>query len=234
MRDERRNGDDRVKENELTGRRVLIMTAVEAEREAVLRGLGGDARFDARLAGVGPAGAAARTAAALAAEDYALVVSAGIGGGFSGVAPVGTVAIADRVVAADLGAETGEGGFASVDELGFGSSVLEADERLASALADALRAAGRAAALGPVLTVTTATGSQGTADALARRTPGAVAEAMEGYGVAVAASERQTPFLEIRGISNAIGPRDRSAWRIGDALEALTAAITVLKEVVHP
>ncbi|MCC3373948.1 futalosine hydrolase [Cohnella sp. REN36] len=222
-----------MKEPATTTGRVLIMTAVEAEREAVLRGLNGDARFDVRLAGVGPATAAARTALALAAEDYALVVSAGIGGGFAEAAPVGTLAVASRVVAADLGAETAEGGFASVDELGFGLSALDADPRLAPALAEALRAAGQAVAYGPVLTVATATGTRQTADALARRTPGAVAEAMEGHGVAVAANERQTPFLELRAISNAIGPRDRSAWRIGDALSALTAAIPVLKEAVR-
>ncbi|MDU7477357.1 MAG: futalosine hydrolase, partial [Paenibacillus macerans] len=48
-------------------KRVLIMTAVEAERDAVQRGLGGHAGAEVRLAGVGPAAAAAATAAALAA-----------------------------------------------------------------------------------------------------------------------------------------------------------------------
>ncbi|MGC7879870.1 futalosine hydrolase, partial [Desulforudis sp. 1190] len=34
--------------------RILVMTAVSAEREAVLRGLRGDSRFDVLVAGVGP------------------------------------------------------------------------------------------------------------------------------------------------------------------------------------
>ncbi|HBU80771.1 MAG TPA: futalosine hydrolase, partial [Paenibacillus sp.] len=48
-------------------KRVLIVTAVDAEKEAVLRGLGDQAaHFDVIAAGVGPASAAAGTAAALA------------------------------------------------------------------------------------------------------------------------------------------------------------------------
>ena len=47
---------------------------------------------------------------------------------------------------------------------------------------------------------------------------------MEGYGVACAAATAGVPFAEIRAISNSIGPRDRSTWRIGDALDALTRA----------
>jgi futalosine hydrolase len=217
--------------------RVLVMTAVAAEREAVQRGLGGDDRFDVVLAGVGPALAAARTAKALASGSdlggYGLVVSAGIGGGFPDRgAAVGSLAIADAVVAADLGAETADG-FLSVDELGFGTASAPVDAALAERFAQALRVAGLTATLGPVLTVTTATGSSATAEALAARIPGAVAEAMEGYGTAVAAQDAGVPMLEIRAISNAVGPRDRAAWRIGDALQALEAAMAVFLEVLN-
>jgi futalosine hydrolase len=56
------------------------------------------------------------------------------------------------------------------------------------------------------------------------RYPDAVAEGMEGFGVAVAAAAAGIPFAELRTISNPIGPRDRAAWRIPDALAALAAA----------
>ena len=36
------------------------------------------------------------------------------------------------------------------------------------------------------------------------------------------------PFAELRTISNTVGPRDRGAWRIKDALEALTKASQML------
>lgn len=46
-------------------------------------------------------------------------------------------------------------------------------------------------------------------------------ENMEGASVALASAMRQTHFYEVRSISNMVGPRDKSSWRIDDALEAL-------------
>jgi len=104
--------------------RVLVMTAVTVEREAVERGLQGDSRFTVQLAGVGPIAAAAHTAAALATTEYDLVVSMGIAGGFVGQAAIGSIAVATECVAADLGAETPDG-FLSLEELGFGFTRIE-------------------------------------------------------------------------------------------------------------
>ncbi|NOU97307.1 futalosine hydrolase [Paenibacillus sp. LMG 31456] len=211
--------------------RVLVMTAVEVEREAVRRGLNGDSRFDVKLAGVGPIAAAVHTATVLAAADYDLVVSAGIGGGFVGQAEVGSLVVANEIIAADLGVQTLEG-FSSLDEMGFGSTRVQVSSNLAARLTDAMHTAGLQVHIGPVITVSTATGTAATASELAARVPGAAAEAMEGYGVASAAHSRGIPVLEIRAISNAVGPRDRDAWRIGDALKALEAASSVIVEVL--
>ncbi|MNJ58166.1 Futalosine hydrolase [compost metagenome] len=63
--------------------------------------------------------------------------------------------------------------------------------------------------------------------------PGAAAEAMEGYGVAIAAHNLQLPVLEIRAISNTVGPRQRELWKIKDALLALEQACSLLPEVLH-
>lgn len=210
---------------------VLVMTAVEAERDAVLRGIGGNSRYDVRIAGVGPAAAAVSTAAALAASRYGLVISAGIAGGFAGAADIGSIVVAETIVAADLGAETEEG-FASVDKLGFGTSQIEPDHSLVSRLTAALKTAGLPVHAGAVLTLSTVTGTKETADRLAARIPGVAAEAMEGFGVASAAGYFGVPVLEIRAISNAVGPRDRAAWRIKEALEALETASAVISEVL--
>jgi futalosine hydrolase len=160
-----------------------------------------------------------------------LVISAGIGGGFSGQADVGSLVVASEIIAADLGAETAEG-FLSLDALGFGSARVAVDADLASKLTQALGAAGLPVHCGPVLTVSTVTGTAETARARVAQVPGAAAEGMEGFGVAAAAMDHGVPALEIRAISNAVGPRDRDAWRIKDALDALEAASTILREVL--
>ncbi|MGW4160530.1 futalosine hydrolase [Streptomyces sp. NPDC004788] len=219
------------------------MTAVAAEADSVAAGLGraeagqtevplpggfvlrrhGD--VDVLAAGVGPAAAAVAAATALTASDsaYGLVVSAGIAGGFQPLAPLGSVVVSDAVVAADLGAQTPDG-YLAVEELGFGRSV----HRVAKPLTDRIAAALPDAVVGPVLTVSTVTGTAERAAELAERHPGAVAEAMEGFGVAEAAAAHGVPVVEIRAVSNAVGPRDRAAWRIGEALAALQSAFQQL------
>jgi futalosine hydrolase len=199
--------------------RLLVVTAVEAERSAVAPGLADGA--DVFAVGVGLAAAAAGTARALATarRPYDLVLSAGIAGGFAGRADLGATVLARRSIAADLGADAPDG-FLSLDELGFGSSTVEVD---ADALARLCRALPDAT-VGDVLTVSTVTGTASRAATLLARHPDAVAEAMEGFGVATAAAQAGVPYAELRAISNPVGPRDRGAWRIREALAALGAA----------
>jgi futalosine hydrolase len=195
---------------------VLVVCAVEAERAAIVAA-GAQARVV--VGGVGPAAAAATTAIESAGAD--LVLAAGIGGGFTPLAP-GEVAVASTIVFADLGAETANG-FVPVSALGFGSERYDVTAKLAVELAE--RTGGH---LGTVVTVATVTGTAGRADELARRFPDAVAEGMEGAGVAAAASLRGVPFGELRAISNAVGPRDRDAWQIPLALQSLGRAVAAV------
>ena len=48
----------------------------------------------------------------------------------------------------------------------------------------------------------------------------AVAEDMEGFAVAMACRLQNVPLQIIRGISNVAGDRDKSNWRIADAMNA--------------
>ncbi|UNZ18707.1 futalosine hydrolase [Streptomyces sp. 891-h] len=218
-------------------RRVLVVAAVAAEREAVVAAAERTRapHLDVVAAGVGPAAAAAATATALVtaahqARPYDLVIATGISGGFaaSGV-HVGDTVVADRIVAADLGAET-PAGFASVTELGFGHAEHTPPPHLVRAVAEAT-----GARTGPVLSVSTTTGTQEHAEQLLARHPDAAAEAMEGFGVAEAARAHsaELPVLELRTVSNAVGPRDRAAWRIPEALAALTTAFGKLVPQQH-
>ncbi|MDG9726073.1 MULTISPECIES: futalosine hydrolase [unclassified Streptomyces] len=226
--------------------RVLVATAVPVERDAVARAFparGAEVSspgvalqrlpdgWDLLAAGVGPALAAASTAAALTAAalgsaPYGLVVSTGIGGGFVPDAPVGSLVVADEITAADLGAETADG-FLPVTDLGFGTVTHHPPAGLVAAVATAT-----GARPGTVLTGSTVTGTAERAALLRARHPRALAEAMEGFGVAEAAAAHGVPVLELRAVSNPVGPRDRAAWRIGDALAALTDAFGKLAPVL--
>jgi futalosine hydrolase len=220
--------------NFLGHRRVLVVTAVEPERQAVLRGLsaaGCAGQIDTagsavvvEVGGVGSASVAATTARVLALGRFDAVLSAGIGGGIG--VPVGATTVATTSVAADLGADSPDG-FLGLDQLGFGTATIAADPGLVAAVMAALPDV----VAGPVLTVSTVTGTlAGTRDLIARH-PDAVAEAMEGFGVATAAAQAGVPFGELRTISNPVGPRDRAAWRIGDALERLSEAFACLAKL---
>jgi futalosine hydrolase len=201
--------------------RILIVTAVEAEAEAVRRGLPADSEHGVTVlvGGVGSAQAAAATARALTLDPgYDAVLSVGIGGAFPGKAELGGLLLARRVIAADLGADSPDG-YLSVDELGFGSTTI-----------DGGRVPGLDAVVGTILTVNTATGTDERAAELMARHPQAVGEAMEGYGVAAAAALFDLPFAEVRAVSNLVGKRDRDSWQLGLAFKALTDAAQPIAE----
>jgi futalosine hydrolase len=194
-----------------------VVTAVDAERDVLALP---DAVGTVLSGGIGPAASAAATSAALATGGYDLVVCAGIAGGFAPLG-VGDIAVASTIAFADLGADSPDG-FASIPSA---PDRYDVAPRLCVELAD--RTGGH---LGTILTVATVTGTAEGADALLGRYPDAVAEAMEGAGVAAAAVRHGVPFAEVRAISNAVGPRDRAAWRIPDALTALGAAVTAVAQ----
>lgn len=200
---------------------MLVVVAVEAEAAAIRSAVPKSSDVRVLVGGVGPAAAAAATSVALAAEAPGLVLSAGIGGGFSPLAP-GSVAVASCIAFADLGAETADG-FAHVSALGLGPAGYDVEPQLAVELTD--RTAGR---LGSILTVATVTGTAAGAAELLRRYPDAVAEAMEGAGVAAAAAVHGVRCAEVRAVSNIVGPRDRDAWRIPDSLAALGGAVAAI------
>jgi futalosine hydrolase len=195
--------------------RTLVVTAVAAERDA----LDGP---DVIVGGVGPAASAAATSAALAGDHFDLVLSVGIGGGFAPLRP-GDVAVAATIAFADLGAET-PAGFVPVTDLGFGVARYDVPPQLAVELAD--RTGGH---LGTIVTVATVTGTAETAAALLHRYPDAVAEGMEGAGVAAAAAHHGVPVAELRAVSNLVGPRDRDAWQIPLALATLGRAVAAVR-----
>jgi futalosine hydrolase len=72
---------------------------------------------------------------------------------------------------------------------------------------------------GPCVTASLVTGVAAEAETLSRRWK-AVAESMEGAAAAHICALYGVPFLEVRGISNVVGDRDRSSWEVQRAVAA--------------
>lgn len=181
-----------------------------------------------------------------------LVLQVGIGGALPGKgefapASVGDVVIATREVYSDTGSSS-PGGWLSARDLGWpialadgaeSHGVFPIDGRLVIAALEAVSGAvTRADAsapgairpdehprvlAGPFVTASKVTGLASEAQELSERWE-AVAESMEGAAAAHICALYGTPFLEVRGISNLVGDRDRAAWEVRRAVAAASWA----------
>lgn len=215
---------------------MLAVVATEQERAALLRSVAAEPvqvgpfraartrHADVLVSGIGPAAAAACTATALALGRYDVALSLGICGGFRGTASPGDLVVATELVAADLGADSTDG-FLSLSALGWADDVAGVDPSLVTAAVARLGDV----VTGPVVTVSTVTGTRDRADVLAERY-GPVGEAMEGWGVLEGARPYALPVLEVRAVSNLVGDRDTSTWDIPAAFDALARAGALLLE----
>lgn len=210
-------------------KQILIVTSVEKERRAVEAGLKGDPRFLTGLCGVGPVEAAVRTMKLLStcSSSVEAVLNLGVAGGIPGQAAVGEAVLGTTTVQADLGFEQADGSFEAIEALGFTVSAREANAALYSRVRKALP---NPIHEGPIVTQSTVTGTKASLETLLQRVPDAMAEGMEGFAVHAAAEAYGIPALELRAISNPVGPRKRGEWRLDDALHTLTGLTVQLKE----
>jgi futalosine hydrolase len=220
--------------------KLLVVAALAEESRAILGdapwerdrigpfealvGSTGDLGCDIVVSGIGSVASAAATSTALALRGpYDFVISAGIGGGFDahGV-ELTELIVADEIVNVDY-VRPPEDQDLGVDPTAWTPIVFPAAESFVSLVhetADARR--------GAVLTVTTMTDSHERQSSLAMHYPSAVAEAMEGAGVAFAAWKWDVPFGEVRTISNFVG-QDFSGWETEAALERLKSSFVDLR-----
>jgi futalosine hydrolase len=214
------------------GRRTLLAVAAPAEAEAVgaafgvltvspvwqLREL--STEVDVVVTAVGKAAAAGGVARVLDPVRHGLVLSVGIAGALGGT-QVGQVVLAGRCDLADDGVLTAAG-FTELERMGFGPFPGMTSGALPPpAVLQHLRPL--ADVLGPVATVSSCSGTDAAAAALAAR--GYIAEAMEGAAVALVAERVGVPFGELRVISNTTGERASQKWDVRSALARLTTVL---------
>lgn len=196
---------------------ILLACAVERELGAWTP----PASVTTLITGVGPVEAACAVTCALAERTYELVVSAGIAGAFDGAARIGDgVVIAEETF--ELSREDG-----TPIVLPGGEPIVETAHAEPS-LVQTLRQRGFTPMRG--ITVSRATTSEATAERLARN--GAQVESLEGFAVLRACRRAGLAAIEVRGISNRAGARERSSWDFAAGVAGLTRVLTVLFEVV--
>jgi futalosine hydrolase len=208
-------------------RHSILLVPTELERgfiaPAVAAACGSAIRSE--LCGFGPVVAAARTAQLIAEHRPDSVLLVGIAGRISDRLTIGEAYAFERVACHGVGASSGEA-FVPAEALGWpqwpGDPV-----GVEAGIGDVIDcgAAGAAASSAAGLLVTACAASASEADVADRLRlfPAALAEDMEGYGVALACRLAGVPLRIVRGISNTAGDRDKRQWRITDALEAAAA-----------
>jgi len=224
--------------------RILIISATDAEIAPLLAGLRApaaesrlrtlrhrDHALDVLVTGVGMVATAARASQLLASQPYDLALNLGVCGSFDHALPPGAVVhvVTDRI--ADLGAEDGPG-FLSVQELG----LLGADEfpftdgRLVNAAPPSAAALTTLPAVHGI-TVNMAHGSDASIAAVTARLAPQI-ESMEGAAFAYACLLADVPFAQVRAVSNVVERRNRSAWNLAGAIDALSRTATnILSEI---
>lgn len=225
------------RERILSVMRILVVAATDAEiapLSAQLRGLGERGprlkayahprhEVDVLTTGVGMVATAVWCSRALAAAQYDLALNLGVCGSFVPALPPGSVVhvVADRL--SELGTEDGDA-FLSVqelelvgdDEFPFRSGLLVNRAPPASAALATLPAA-------TGITVSTVHGNAcSIAATVARFRPDV--ESMEGAAFMYACLVQGVPFAQVRAVSNMVERRNRSSWRMSDAIHALAEA----------
>jgi futalosine hydrolase len=169
--------------------------------------------------GVGAVNAAYTLTRYLDREGAKAVIVCGIGGAYpESDLPIGSVVCAATECYGDLGAASSTG-FLDMQALGF--PLIARPKPIYNVLPLQLHPVARRV---PFVTVNTCTGDHATALAIAIRTGGGV-ENMEGAAIVHVATLFGIPAGEIRGISNPVGNRDRSAWRVKEAAIAAQEAL---------
>jgi futalosine hydrolase len=198
---------------------VLLPTELERRRFVDLGGLGvGHALLG--ISGFGPVAAAARTSQLVATLRPVRVLLVGIAGAYDGERhPVGEALAFSSVAVEGIGAGRGEG-LQAPSRLGFPQ--WPGSEGTAGAPIEEVLSLHHAPGLdhGRLLTTCAASDSPEHAALRIARHPDAVAEDMEGFSVALACALAGVPLAIVRGISNVVGDREPTHWRIPAALAA--------------
>lgn len=200
---------------------VTILTATAAEAEG-LRRLVGDhplehLQIDFLVSGVSMVNTSYCLGRYLANSAPDMLIQIGIAGSFSEQIPIGSVVEVTEELFPELGAESPEG-WLSLEQLGF-PLVQTAEGNLYNRLDNPVSYCSHLTQA-RAITVNNVSGIDSTIERLKKEWNPDI-ESMEGGAFFHAMKQVQIPFMQLRGISNMVEPRNKERWRIGAAINAV-------------
>ena len=212
-------------------KRVLIVVATEREifpfiqflkeeKAKIRNSLFNETGYaiDVLVTGVGLVNTAFQLGKNLATRKYDLALNVGIAGAYNAKLELGEITEVVSEQFADFGAEEADGGFLDIFQMKLidGNVAPFSNNKLINK--KPLKSPGLKLVQG--LSVQTVRGLDKTIERTKRKFNSDV-ESMEGAAFFQACLETNTPFTEIRAISNYVAPRDTSTWQMKDAIIAM-------------
>ena len=203
---------------EICGMQILLIAATEMEIQQRVSGN----NIDVLVTGVGIPSTIYHLQKRLQQIDYDLVIQAGIGGSFGKEPAMGETVLVQQDSFGDLGTEKEEefctlfdAGLAEKNEFPFSEGwLINKNEWLDSF---------------PLKKVKAVTVNKVSDDKLLKRQIEAAfhphIETMEGAALHYVCLQEQIPFLQIRTISNCVGERNKTKWKLEDAIKNLNAEL---------
>ena len=171
------------------------------------------------LCGFGPVLSGILASQLIAQHNPSKVLLIGVAGGLKSHLPLAVAIEFHEVVCYGVGAGSGSN-YLTAEEMGWchWSSIPDKLEIKNKILLDT---PGRRELSTQLLTCCASSASEDDVKMRLEKFPNAIAEDMEGFAVAAACRLSETPLRIIRGISNRAGDRNKSNWRIRDAMAAV-------------
>jgi len=199
---------------------VIAATAHEIEQFTAV-----NSQVDVLITGIGVPSTMYHLQKRIQQIDYDCIIQAGIAGSFTSDIELGRVVIVQQDCFADLGMEEKEiytpvfnSGFADKDEFPFTNGwLVNLNKTLLKISLPKVKA----------ITVNKVSDSELQKQQFTAIFNAAI-ESMEGAALHYVCLQEKIPFLQIRSISNYVGERDKTKWKIKEAIENLNTELHIM------
>lgn len=201
---------------------ILLIAATELEIQPFLNT---NPKIDVLITGVGVPATLYHLQKRMQQLDYDFIIQAGISGSFNETVPLGQTVLVKQDSFGDLGIEENENymsifesGFIDKNEFPFENGwLLNSNEFLKGSSLPTVKA----------ITVNKISDSLLQKQQLIKQFNADI-ESMEGASLHYVCLQENIPFLQIRSVSNHVGERDKSKWKLKEAIENLNTELSKL------